>query len=270
MLDGMKRLAHRCFRACGFDIRSVKNLDAALAEQERRRRERYLRRVALARSRRLEETPPLRRQTLAGREVDIVWVEARDLVPTACARLLPADSVLDVGCGIRPQPYLDARIHICCEPCRQYLDRLMVETAGDARYVYLRLDLAGVLAAFPLRSVDTVFLLEVLEHLDRAEAKAALAGAVGLARKQVVVSTPIGFLPQAPVRGEEDQWGMGGGRWQEHRSAWQPEDFPAAEGWEVIACREYHARDAHGRPLETPVGAMWAIRHVRSKEGLEA
>jgi len=262
MGPGFGRLLHRCFRACGFDVFLLRNLDAALEERDRRRRQEYLARIAAIRARAAEGFAPAVRESLGGAEVNVAWVEADDLVAAACARLGPAESVLDIGCGIRPQRYVQPRVHICCEPCREYMDRLIVETEGEGGFVYLQCDAATALDLFPAGSVDAVFMLEVIEHMERDLAVQCLAGAARVARRYVAVSAPAGFLPQEAAGDGRDHWDMSGGDWQEHRSAWVPEDFPACEGWQVIACRDYHRRDAHGRPLDRPVGAMWAVKTI--------
>jgi len=189
----------------------------------------------------------------------VSWVTAEDLVPAACARLLDAHTILDIGCGIHPQQLVRAAIHICCEPCWEYLHRVMVESAGDPRYVSVNAGIDEATAIFPPQSVDTVFLLDVIEHLDRPAGVAALARLGEIARRQLIVSTPLGFMPQHYEAGQADPWGMQGGAWQEHRSAWIPEDFPAVEGWEVVACRDFHRNDANGDPLPEPCGALWAV-----------
>ena len=192
----------------------------------------------------------------------MVWIEAQDFEKAVCARIREAGVVLDIGCGIRPQPFVKARIHICCEPFEEYLHRLMIETQGSDSHIYLNCGIEQVAEMFPPASVDAVFLLEVLEHLPKDRARECLRKVVALARSQVVVSTPLGYLPQHNPAGPADPWGMGGAEWQEHRSAWQPEDFPAAEGWEVVACRNFHRQDAYGAALAEPVGAMTAFYHA--------
>jgi len=260
---GLARLFHRCFRACGFDVFLLRNLDAALEQRDRERRREYLERIAAIRARAAEGFPGGTVESFGGTEGNVTWVERGDLAAAACARLHPAESVLDIGCGIRPQRFLDARVHVCCEPCAEYMARLMAETEGEEGFIYLQCDAAAALDLFPPGSVDTVFMLEVIEHMERAAALGCLRAAVRVARRQVVVSTPIGFLPQESPDGTEDHWGMKGAAWQKHRSAWRPEDFPARDGWQIVACRDYHLRDAHGRPLEKPVGAMWAVKSLR-------
>ena len=69
-------------------------------------------------------------------------------------------------------------------------------------------------------------------------------------KEQVVVFTPLGFLPQACDPGEIDGWGLHGGNWQMHRSGWSPDDFDA--GWLVLGCREYHLISGTGEELPRP------------------
>jgi hypothetical protein len=173
------------------------------------------------------------------------------------------ETVLDIGCGIRPQEIVDARVHICCEPCQDYMDRLIIETGADPRYVYLQCDVDCAAGIFPARSVDTVFLVDVIEHIEKTRALELLRMLRSVPRRQLVVFTPLGFMAQHFDEGHADQWGMRGGAWQEHRSGWAPEDFPASEGWQVLATRVFHTRDAHGEPLDQPCGALWAICRVR-------
>lgn len=263
MIEKAILIFHKCFRACGFDIRSVKNLNIALKEIEQQRQQRYLRWLAEMRSRRIDEFSPTETELFGEHEVEIAWVEADDLFPTVCARVHDANVVLDIGCGIRPQPFVEAAVHICCEPFDEYMHRLMVETAAEKKYVYLQCDLQNAVNIFPSFSVDSVFLIDVIEHIEREVALECLRKITRIPKYQVIVFTPLGFMPQENLSGHCDRWGMGGGAWQEHKSAWQPEDFPAKEGWEVIACRDFHRRDAHGEKLDPPIGAMYAIKNFR-------
>lgn len=259
MLATPKKLLHKCFRAFGFDIRAVRNLNAALAELDKERQQRYLAWLGELRSTgaRWASTAPAR--PVADDVVSTVWGDADELFRAACSRMRAAHTVLDIGCGIRPQPFVDAAIHICCEPCEDYMHRLMVESSHEPKYVYLACDLARATGMFPPGSVDSVFLVDVLEHIDKEAALKSLRNVVCMARSQVMVFTPVGFMPQQVALDGHDPWGMAGGAWQEHRSSWQPEDFPAKDGWEVIACKDFHRTDAYGKPLEHPIGAMWAI-----------
>lgn len=189
------------------------------------------------------------------------WLEREELFPAAIRMLGHPMVVLDVGCGIMPQKYVCPLVHICCEPFGQYVDVLREKVAKecDRSYVILHATWAEAVRMFPPRSVDAVFLVDVIEHLEKEEAKALLRATVEMAREKVAVFTPLGFLPQHHPDGK-DAWGLDGGEWQEHRSGWQPEDF--GDAWEIYAARSFHDTDSQGRVFVAPYGAFWAIRNV--------
>lgn len=68
----------------------------------------------------------------------------------------------------------------------------------------------------PSKSVDTAFLVDVIEHFERSDAARILSEAERIARRTVVVVTPRGFMEQH----ESD-----GNPWQEHRSGWEACDL---------------------------------------------
>jgi hypothetical protein len=179
-------------------------------------------------------------------------VEARRLMLAAAAALQPADTVLDIGCGIRPQTVVAPRAHVCCEPFAQYVD--VIRTRRDL--IVVQASWAEAVDAFPPESFDTVLLVDVIEHLDRQTGENLLPRTLALARNQVAVFTPIGDMPQLHPDGK-DAWGLDGGMWQEHRSGWTPSDFG---GWDIISCPDFHRADVHGNPLDPPIGAFWAIK----------
>ncbi len=43
----------------------------------------------------------------------LLWVVPNYITETAI--------VLDIGCGIRPQEFFKPEVHICCEPCDEYV-----------------------------------------------------------------------------------------------------------------------------------------------------
>jgi glycosyltransferase involved in cell wall biosynthesis len=178
------------------------------------------------------------------------------------SRLTSARSVVDVGSGIYPQTFVTPKVHICVEPYRPYLDTLRERLGKDPRYVYLNSTWDRALPLLPDGSVDTIFALDFIEHLPKEEGHRFLGDAIRVARSQVVLFTPLGFYPQSYEPGDEDRWGMHGGRWQTHRSGWEPEDFP--EGWEFVACRDFHDVDENNEPLDEPFGAFWAI-HTKGR-----
>lgn len=155
------------------------------------------------------------------------------LFEQAGALIRVVDSILDVGAGIRPQPFFKAKHHLCIEPHGEYVAWLNAngypvkqKTAAE----YLR----------DCEPVDSIFLLDVIEHMEKVHGSAVIEMAKAKARHQVIIFTPIGFVPQSCEEGDKDRWGMNGGFWQTHRSGWTPDEFP---GWCVLADPHFHGAD---------------------------
>jgi hypothetical protein len=109
-------------------------------------------------------------------------------------------------------------------------------------------------------AVDLVTLIDVLEHFPADEARGVLRQAETVAARLVMLFTPRGEFPQAGF----DAFGLGGERYQEHRSAWEPQDL-ADLGYRVIVLRGYHGPgnrsfvEAFG-PSAPPVDALLAYK----------
>lgn len=136
------------------------------------------------------------------------------------AGLLELGTVLDIGAGLRPMPWYAPKRHICVEPHPPYAERLRA-----AGYEVWETTALNALRDLEPGEFDAVYLLDVVEHMQRADGAEVLLFARKLRPKQIVVFTPNGFLPQ-----ENDAWGLGGEYWQKHRSGWTPGDFP---GWTI-------------------------------------
>ena len=190
-----------------------------------------------------------------------IWVRREAAARIVEARVAHSEVALDVGPGIRPQAFFRPAVHICAEPFLPYVERMRELHQGDERFVYLNCTWERALGLFPDKALDSVFALDVIEHLDKDEGRALLREAVRVAREQVVIHTPLGFFPQHhPPESNRDRWGMEGGDWQDHRSGWLPEDF---EGdWDFVCCRQFHFLDHHDVPLAEPVGAFWAFLNL--------
>lgn len=174
----------------------------------------------------------------------------------------PAQVLLDIGCGIKPQPYIQPYIHICVEPYDEYVNYLQEKIAKtgylSTAYVILKMSWTDVVKFFPEKSVDTVMLVDVIEHLEKEEGRSLLVKTEKIARQQVILFTPYGYMPQYHPNGR-DAWGFDGGYWQEHKSGWLPEDFQG-DDWNFFACRDFHLTDNADIMLEKPYGAFWAIK----------
>lgn len=169
----------------------------------------------------------------------------------------PVETLLDIGCGIKPCNIIPHKKHICCEPCKEYVDVLKSK--------YKDLDILNIgweeaVKIFDNNSVDTVAILNVIEHLEKDKGIELLEKTLKIAKQQVVILTPLGFLEQNNTD-EIDGWGLHGGAWQTHRSGWRPEDFPTVENgtWKFYVCNNFIKKDNGGKILEKPVGVFWAI-----------
>jgi SAM-dependent methyltransferase len=150
-----------------------------------------------------------------------------------------AKTVLDIGCGRgvpahlvlrRRPPYYLVGLDIFEPYVRECQKRGTHEALilGDAR----RLPFSRS------KPFDIVFLLEVIEHLDKQEAKQVLEAAEEICRKQIIVTTPVGFVKQQAY---DDNL------YQEHKSAWSPAEFKRM-GYKVrgVGIREVWGRGEEG------------------------
>lgn len=180
----------------------------------------------------------------------------KQALKTVQEKIIQTDTVLDIGCGIRPQTYVHAIRHVCIEPHKPYIERLRKESEDDPQYIILNCAWLPGVYLFTDKSFDTVFIIDMIEHIEKESGHQLVKQAERLARKQIVIFTPLGFMEQTHQDGR-DRWGMDGGFWQTHRSGWTPEDF--GEGWDFIVCEDFHKEGQNG-PLEKPFGAFWAIK----------
>jgi hypothetical protein len=194
---------------------------------------------------------------------NIKYIESSQLETNAVGRLINPNIVLDVGCGIRPQTMKHTFVHICVDAHKQYLDVLTKTLprkgffASRLKYVLLNKTVDFVIDKFPRKSVDTIFLLDVIEHLDKVQGLKLINAFCEIARHQIVIFTPLGFISQDHPDGK-DAWGLDGGKWQEHKSGWTPEDFD--DSWEFLVSKDFHKTDNLGNSHVSDVGAFYAIK----------
>ena len=189
---------------------------------------------------------------------NLIWLQKEELFARAVPTLEQVEVVLDIGPGIQPQQYIKPLVHICCEPFPQYVERLktIAAQAKDRAYVIFNMTWAEAVRVLPAKSVDTVILFDVIEHVGKEEGQKLLEQTLRIARRQVVIFTTLGFVQQHHADGK-DAWGLDGAAWQEHKSGWLPEEF--GPGWKVMASKEFHLTDNMGDPRSKPAGALWAI-----------
>jgi hypothetical protein len=198
--------------------------------------------------------------------VALTYAVRDDATQVVAGRLQDVEVVLDLGPGISPQPFLDPYVHICVDAHRPYLERLKRESADDPKYVLINAPWDQVIGMLPDKSVDTVFALDFIEHLDKQDGLRMLREAERVARRQIVVATPHGFFPQSyDDPRKPDRWGMNGGYWQTHRSGWTPEDF--GEGWDFVICPDWILLNENNQPMDEPMAALWAFRNLGPAAG---
>lgn len=178
------------------------------------------------------------------------------------SQIRETDVVLDVGCGIVPQEFFRPRFRILMEPWQEYVDVLRFRYADDPSVLILRQMALEGLRAFADRSVDTVFMLDLIEHMEKDVGRQVLIEAARVARQQVIVFTPYGFHANDAQDEQSglDAWGLHGMEMQKHRSGWLPEDFP---GWRCWVCKAFHRQTKNG--VEERFGAMYAILTLKAE-----
>lgn len=158
-------------------------------------------------------------------------------------RLKHTKRIVDVGCGIRPCPIFPCEEHICIEPHHEYVDGLETWSPGDRKVTIVQGE-AEEVARYP-RADTTVLLLDVIEHMPKHRGEVLRDLLTEF--EQAVIFTPWG--PYEQTDKNPDCWGLNGGYWQKHRSAWFPEDFA---DWKIRKWAEWHEIQ--------PVGALLAFR----------
>lgn len=184
----------------------------------------------------------------------------KELMKETYKHIKSVNSVLDIGCGIRPFENISTKIHICCEP---YIEYVQILQERYPEKIILNMEWGDVVNYIPHKTIDTILLIDIIEHLEKDIAVKLLLKTLKLVKNQLIIFTPLGFFEQYHDDGI-DAWGFHGGEWQRHRSGWLPEDFPQIEGgeWEFYICEDFHKTTATGELLEAPIGAFWAIWNV--------
>jgi hypothetical protein len=177
--------------------------------------------------------------------------------------VLSTDIAIDLGCGIVPMNYFRPKLHIMVEPWDEYFNILVHRHVDDKSVLPIKCEALEFLTQLPDNSVDSVFLLDVIEHLEKDVGYKLLSEIERVCRQQALVFTPYGFMPQHMEPGELDGWGLGGAKMQEHKSGWLPDDF--STGWEFHICDTFHAENFRGDALDDPYGAFFAIRNFVEK-----
>jgi len=188
---------------------------------------------------------------------------ADDLLAAIPQYIRQTDTVMDVGPGLRPMNYFRPKLHILVEAFAEYSNILWHRHSDDKSVMLLQGRAEELLPIFSDNSVDSVMLLDFIEHLPKETGSSVIAEAERIAREQIVVFTPLGFMEQHIEDGEKDAWGLSGGHLQEHLSGWTPDDF--GSDWDFYICEQFHTLDWQQQPLSTPHAAFYAVRNFEYK-----
>ena len=160
--------------------------------------------------------------------------------------------ILEIGPGIRPLILLNPpTVRILVEPSLQYCEALSRMIGPVENTIIVNQDAMSFLKTLTDNSIDSVVLSDVIEHLDKNDGYELLIELERVARNQIAIFTPLGFMPQH-FDGAGDSWGFNETELQTHRSGWLPSDFN--EAWNFKITFRAHV-DTNGEEF----GAMWAI-----------
>lgn len=144
----------------------------------------------------------------------------------------PDDEVIDFGCGLMTiTRHLRCSKLIGIDAWEPYIERLGNELI-DARHIYLcyfELN-KKTLSLMDSKSTDICLAIDVVEHFKKPDAVNLILEMERIARKRVIVFTPLGFLPMED--GKNGTWGAGNPKYQKHRCGFLPGEF-AGEGYET-------------------------------------
>jgi len=171
------------------------------------------------------------------------------------------DIIIDIGCGTRPQTFFVPYIHNCIDPYKPYIDAIANSTIDtlDRIWIFNQGDWVKSIEIMKSGNINSVFLLDVIEHLDKDESLKLLKETEKLVSDQIIVYTPYGYFDQVECDGK-DAWGMDGVEFQKHKSGWYPEDF--GEGWKVWVLPYAHIVNSMNEPIK-PSSAILAIYNKR-------
>ena len=159
-------------------------------------------------------------------------------------------SILDVGCGTgEPMRFINRRnryFSVGIDIFEPYL-RECERQKNHSQYVLC--DVRNL--PFKEKSFDIVLCLEVLEHLGREEGETLLNKMESIAKKQVVLSTPVGNYKQESYDGNPHQ---------EHKYTWSPKGMKA-RGYKVsgVGLRNLGGKAGIQSPFPQPLRVLISI-----------
>lgn len=208
----------------------------------------------------VEFIPPIPSQI-----VEHIFTDKKEFAQQASSRIQHTDVILDIGVGIYPMTLFQPRLHIMAEPCETYRDILVKNFDFGSSKLLLKSDALSTLKTFNDDSVDSVLMLDVIEHLPKDIGLLCIQEMERVARHQIVIFTPYGFMPQEVS--EKDAWNLSSGSFQQHLSGWLPDDFDAS--WSFIVSPNFHDEIPCLDSDNQPYGAFYAIKNLSASTSLK-
>jgi SAM-dependent methyltransferase len=124
------------------------------------------------------------------------------------------DSVLDLGSGSGARFCVTKQDRVIPFSVGLDINRKKIENCHSKRIYSCCVVADARKLPFKQRSVDVVLCLDLVEHLPKREGRRLIEEVVSVAKKQVIIHTPNGFMATP----SEDSF-------EEHISAWNVDDF---------------------------------------------
>lgn len=182
-------------------------------------------------------------------------VNHKDFLNLINELLSDSNTVLDVGCGVgETLEKISCPIKIGVDAHRPYLENARV---GE-KFLKLNYRAERLRELFLPKSIDSVTMIDVIEHFEKEDALDILNQVEEIATKKVVIFTPRGFFRQLDI----DHYNLGGESFQRHRSGWEVEDFERL-GYNTVIFSKFHDHsnkaflEVYGKSA-TPVDALLA------------
>jgi SAM-dependent methyltransferase len=128
------------------------------------------------------------------------------------------ESILDIGCGYgQPMNEINKRKKIFSVGIDKFIPTIKSCKNKGIHNIYMLNDINFL--PFRQKSFDVIFCLDVIEHLSKKNGLILIKELNKIARKQVIISTPVGFLYL--LRGHKENPN------DIHYSGWIPAEFDA-------------------------------------------
>ena len=177
--------------------------------------------------------------------------------------------ILDVGSGpcqkLKDRRFAGVDI-TCLDIFKPYLS-----ACQKLGFKVLNGDAKKLKSYFNDKSFDIALLIDVLEHFTKTDGKNVLSQVEKIARKQIIIWTPVGMYPQDYDCVDESWKAFGNlqtkqkNKYQQHISSWYPKDLEKM-GYVCTVLKDYHpdirsvSHKLKDQPVPITASQMWAIK----------